>query len=301
MFRAILLALLPLCSIATQAQSKASCTFTLFPLTVNLRNVGPVQLSPAAINDFGTVVGTASPLNNGFIFFGFIRWSNGGFTVPLSKNINNSLVDRNDNGVSIGFRGPFGVPTGQQILVNGTTATPIVLNVKNYDFLVSGINNWGSIVGTYFVLNSTGYHGFKRWSNGRVITVDFPGAVATSLARINGDGAMVGTFYYPANQNGNGFIYHKGSFAKLDYPGSKWTTLVGISNASQIVGNTNVNGSVFSFLYQNGVFNVISVPHAFTTSVLDISPRLGLIIGEATFSTGTTPPTVSKGYIAKCH
>ena len=301
MFRAISWGLLPLlCSLPTHAQTKASCTFTLFPLTVDLRNIGSVQLSPAGINDFGTVVGTASLLSNGSTFFGFIRWSNGGFTVPLSTNVGSSLVDRNDNGISIGFMGPFAKATGQQIFVNGTTVTPIVLNVKNYDFLVSGINNWGSIVGTYFVLNSTAYHGFKRWSNGGVITVDYPGAVATSLARINGDGTAVGTFYYPGDQNGNGFIYHKGSFAKLDYPSSLWTALVGISDAGEIVGNTNVNGSVFSFLYQKGVFKVISVPNAFATSVLGISQGLGLIVGNASMPNGTTPP-VSKGFIAKCH
>ena len=126
-------------SVTVIAGSQASCKVTFFPLMLNVPNVGNVSLSPAAINDFGTVVGDAVLESGSSV--GFIRWSNGGIDFPLGKNVKSSLADRNDSGISVGFKGP------QQILLNGTTATPIVLNLKNFDFLASGINNRGSIVG----------------------------------------------------------------------------------------------------------------------------------------------------------
>jgi probable HAF family extracellular repeat protein len=271
------------------AGSQASCKFTFFPLMLNVPNVGNVSLSPVAINDFGTVVGDAVLESGSSV--GFIRWLNGGIDFPLGKNVASSLADRNDSGISVGFKG------SQQILLNGTTATPIVLNLKNFDFLASGINNRGSIVGTYFIFDSGRIleHGFERLSNGNVMTIDFPGSNGSSgLDRINDNGTIIGNFT-TIDENSHGFIYRKGSFAKLDYPSSTWTGLLGISNAGMIVGNTKVSGSVFPFLYQDGLFKVISPPHAFATTVLDISPRLGLIMGDTEFKTGT-----NKGFIAKC-
>jgi YVTN family beta-propeller protein len=271
------------------AGSQASCKVTFFPLMLNVPNVGNVSLSPAAINDFGTVVGDAVLENGSSV--GFIRWSNGGIDFPLGKNVKSSLTDRNDSGISIGFKGP------EQILLSGTTATPIVLNLKNIGFLASGINNSGSIVGTYFIFDSGRIleHGFKRSSNGSVMTIDFPGSNGSSgLDRINDNGTIIGNFN-TIDENSHGFIYRKGSFARLDYPSSTWTGLLGISNAGMIVGNTKVSGSVFPFLYQDGLFKVISPPRAFATIVLDISPRLGLIMGDAVFKTGP-----NKGFIAKC-
>src|SRR5205809_184553 len=36
-----------------------------------------------------------------------------------------------------------------QVLLNRTTITPILLKVINVGFFVNGVNKWGSIVGTY--------------------------------------------------------------------------------------------------------------------------------------------------------
>ena len=86
----------------------------------------------------------------------------------------------------------------------------------------------------------------------------------------------------------NGFIYHNGQWATLNYPNAVFTNLVGISNAGVIIGNADTDGG---FLYENGAFKIISAPNGSPTTVVGISPKLGLIVG-----TGT-----SGGFIAKCN
>jgi len=86
--RALLLGLVSLLwSVATLAQTQASCTFTFLPTTVSIPNFGTTTWSPAGVNDFGTVVGSASTPTADF---GIIRWAGGGVTT--------SLVAGNDNG-----------------------------------------------------------------------------------------------------------------------------------------------------------------------------------------------------------
>jgi hypothetical protein len=257
------------------AQTQASCKFTLFPLSVNVPNVGSVFVVPAGVNDYGTVVGAASLPSA--INVAFVRWANGGVTLPLGTN-ESSLVDRNDHGTSLGYIGP---ESGQTpILLNGTTVTDIQLAVPNV-FFVNSINNWGSVVGTYVGLDFA-KHGFKRWSNGGFITLDYPGALETHPQSINDSGPVVG-LYLTGGQQGNGFIYRSGQWATLNFPNSTSTSLIGISNAGMIVGSATVNGAATTFLYENGAFKVILVPVT-VPIVTGISPKLGIIVGES-FST----------------
>lgn len=286
LFRGLVLSAVLAMSSVARAQTQASCAFSLFPL--NLPNVGVVNLSPQGINDFGTVVGVADFQSGSQA--GFIRWANGGITFPMGKSSQSSLADRNDSGLSIGSRFP------EQILLKGTTVTPIVLNIMNVGFFVNGINKWDSIVGTY-IDPKINIHGFKRWSNGGAFSLDYPGASQTMPSRINDLGTIVGG-YDDASGQAHGFIYHKGQWATLDYPKTPQTFLFDISNASVIVGNGIDIGEVpTAFLYEKGVFKVISVPNsaAHSTIVTGISPKLGLIVGIVSFSTG------NKGYIAKCN
>jgi probable HAF family extracellular repeat protein len=157
-------------------------------------------------------------------------------------------------------------------------------------FVVAGINNWGSIVATY---QQTG---FKLWSNGDVVTLNYPGAYETAPSAINDSGMIVG-FYEVSGQLPGGFIYSNGQWATLNYPNSTNTLLVGISNAGRIIGWTaNANGFTTAFIYENGAFKIISVPNAIarSTRLLSITLRSGLILGTANFSTGI------KAFVATC-
>jgi hypothetical protein len=115
------------CGRAARAQTQASCTFVNFGLTVNIPNLGPGFITPAGINDYGTIVGTATPSNDQATpnSIGFVRWANGGFTFPLGTTDPSGLGDRNDLGISIGQVG------GNPVLLKGSTVSDITLNNFN--------------------------------------------------------------------------------------------------------------------------------------------------------------------------
>jgi hypothetical protein len=293
MLRTPLLILGPLLwSFVAQAQTQANCTFNFFiPTTpITLHNGAPVFLEPYGINDFGTVVGRTS---NGTPR-GLIRWANGSVTHVKGTSW---LMARNDHGSSVGFDSSFYF---KPVLVNGTTITPLVLDVNNGGVnTVKAINRWGTVVGRYNNPNLSGDHGFKRWKNGTTRTLDFPGALpgGTEPDGINDDGTVVG-YYFAPDYSVHGFIFHNDQWATLDYPNASDTVLVGITNAGKIIGNAFflATASRKSFLYQNGTFKVISIPNSDpgTRGLMSISPKQGLILGITNDSPG------SPAFIARC-
>jgi hypothetical protein len=274
-------------ALATQAQTQAACTFNFFSPTTpfKLPDGTPIFMQPIGINDFGTIVGYSSPGKAR----GLIRWANGGVTRVTGTS---QLFARNDHGTSVGFD-----LTGQGILVNRTTISPILLDVNNGGIKeVRGINRWGTIVGRYRLPNNAGGRGFKRWNTGTTHTLTFPGGAFTAPIGINDNGTVVG-----AAGADHGFIFHNGQWATLDYPGAQapgFTNLVGITNAGKIIGNafSATAVSITTFLYENGTFKVISVPNSVpgSASLRSISPKLGLILGVTDVATG------SPAFIAQC-
>jgi len=181
---------------------------------------------------------------------------------------------------------------------NGSAGeTLLVLNNATFNnvtqFTVSGINVWGSIVGS--VPGSSSTQGFKLWSNGGVLALNYPGATSTTPSGLNDSGTIVG-FYSTGGQQQNGFIYQNGQWATLNFPNAMSTVLVGISNSGMIIGNAQVNGSSTAFIYWQGAFKTISVPKAAAGSVklLSISARIRLMLGTAGLSGGTT------GFVTRC-
>src|SRR5215510_1085724 len=137
-----------LVSIATQAQTQATCTFKFFSTRTNLTasNGSPVFLQPLGIDDFSTVVGFGDRISAGEL--GLVRWANGGI-VHVSGT--KALVARNDQGTMLGAVRVNS--TWQGVLVNGPTSsptfTPLVLNIP-LDPLAqvfpTGINKSGTVI-----------------------------------------------------------------------------------------------------------------------------------------------------------
>ncbi len=263
---------------AVQAQTKASCTFNFFK---------PSGIS-RGVNDWGTTVGAVK-------FKAAIRYVGGGIVYYLPPGaLVSSFVGRNNKGVTIG---EYGDAAGNrhEFMLKGSTFTEIVIPkaVPN-NTTVFGINKWNSTVGWYMGSDPTTAHGFKRYSNGGFIKLDYPFTKipglgqATYPSAINDSGVVVGS--YDEDTEGpevHGFIYHNGQWATLDAPNALRTYLVGISNAGVIVAQTDYGAS---FLYSNGTFKLINVPNSDSTTVEEISPG-GLIVGH----------TLSQGFTAICH
>jgi len=142
-------------------------------------------------------------------------------------------------------------------MLSGSTFTSIAFpNSGPKGTVALGINKWNTVVGFY--PDSNGFnHGFKRYSNGNWIKLNYPGAQSTEPTGINDSGTIVGTF---EDTNGfHGFVYRGGQWSELEDPnlGQDATSLLGISNAGVIIGYVPW-GPGFTFYYKNGRFNLIT-------------------------------------------
>ena len=265
------------CFAQRNAPAQAACTFSFYQSR---------SFAAAGINDFGTLVGAAAVGKNSA---GAIRWASGAVSSVSGTSL---LLSRNDAGISIGLD----LSDGPIILKAGSiTRIGLLIGGTHYAmFAPAYINKWGTIVGTY--KDAAGVtHGFKRWSNGAGISLDYPGAKETDPVSINDNGTVVG-FYSPVSppSQPHGFIYHNGQWATLDFPNtSQYTALTGITNSGAVFGNTFdpfFESATTAFLYRSGRFDVIpSTQHGYV--VIDaISLIRELILGEAVDSGGLRYP-----------
>jgi hypothetical protein len=181
----------------SQAQMNATCTFSYFQLSGTVSN--PQGNHANGVNSYGTVVGQGETSSN--VEKGFIRYPSG--RVSYWSKLNFSA--RNDIGVSVGSYVPAGSSTAEGFMLSGSTLTTIKepQSASPYGTNAAGINKFNSIVGSY--MDSKGVvHGFKRFSNGSYVTLDYPGAQSTTASGINDSGTIVGSF---TNATGSqGFI-----------------------------------------------------------------------------------------------
>jgi hypothetical protein len=271
--------ILVLCSATlsySQQYSQASCTFNLFQ--------APGLIS--GVNDFRTTVGQST--SNAAV--GFIRYSGGGVSYFSPPNAaSTSFTGRSDRGVSVGFYTTQGatsdVPKG--FILQGSTFTSFAHPKAVRGTFLTGINKFNSTVGWY--LDSANIaHGFKRYSNGGLVSLNYPGGPRTQALGTNDHGTVVGSFVTLSGgqEFGHGFLYHGGTWAQVDYSTNPGTSLDAISNANVVVGHFQWLSTYITFLYANGVFKNISVPNSDSTQVTDISAN-GVISGNAAFSDGS--------------
>jgi hypothetical protein len=257
-------------SIVSQAQKQASCTFHLFRFPSGLSN---------GVTDKGTVVGQAvfksGPSK------GFIRYPDGTVAYFGAPNAAATyFTDRNVHAISIGdYSTKNNRFISKGFALDGKTFFPINEPKAVKGTSVAGINKWNTIVGWYFD-SSENSHGFNRSSDGSFVTLDYPEATSTGPSGINDSGMIVGTWANPRGNIGGGFMLYNGKWVSVEYPGkvSETTDLMGISNSGVMIGINTQDEPYTSFLYENGLFKVISVPNSLLTQVQGISPD-GLIVG----------------------
>src|SRR3954471_6601336 len=177
------------------AQTQASCQFNTFNRHLFM-NGGYRTLFPLGVNDNSTVVGDAQD-DLDFSVRGLTRLSGGGITYYQHNSTDTFFTDRTNDGVTIGVAGDKFAPgsmRGTPFTLKGSTFTPLTITVngKTYNkFAVSGRNSYGTIVG--ICPDASGYpHGFKRFSAGHTIAIEYPGAAETEATAINDNGTIVG-------------------------------------------------------------------------------------------------------------
>lgn len=194
---------------------------------------GPGNTSLKDINDSGKMVGG---YNDGFLWQDFILDKQGFSTFSFPGNTETSINGLNDAGVAAG--GYYDWPTnssngvlfdksptvfpnttifsdvndsGQMVgydpdfwisyLYDGSNLSQIVFDgaPSGLDIWALGINDSGHVVGSYenggFLYDS---------GNGRVTTINYPGAAYSGLSGINDLGYLVGSYTF--NERGYGFL-----------------------------------------------------------------------------------------------
>ncbi len=153
---------------------------------------------------------------------------------------------------------------------------------------VTGIDNFGDIVGYYYDGNSQA-HGFTYTGsftsiNGSAFTtLDDPfGVNGTFITGVNNIGDIVGT-YLDANFDLHGFIDKNGIFINLDSPAAlDGTNVTGINRADTVVGyftDTNNDDNTDGFTLQAPTTLVLSNGSALNSgSTLTIDPASVLVV-----------------------
>ena len=179
-----------------------------------------------------------------------------------------------------------------------TAGNIIPINVPGALMTTSyGINNAGSIVGSYF--DSTGDHGFL-YTGGQYTPIDPPGSMNTVAYGINDSGTVVGTYIDSITRQRQGFIYARGNYTTIVAPGNfvYGTLFLGINNSGSIVGevwdeqafNTEHIASS-GFIYTNGTFTLFNVPVLLSPGTYTFTEahginNAGIVVGD--YYDGTT-------------
>lgn len=113
----------------------------------------------------------------------------------------------------------------------------------------SGINNQGTIVGSYTDVNFK-VHGFIL-SNNQFTSVDFPTAVSTGLVAINNRGQILGTASVPSANAPQSFILENGKFTTLNFPGTPSNAITAFNDFDEFSG-TDESGPLQGFVISDG-------------------------------------------------
>jgi probable HAF family extracellular repeat protein len=113
----------------------------------------------------------------------------------------------------VGIHGTDGGPAYAILLQNGIATTLEVPGSRSTG--VSGINDSGQIVGSYF--DSSTDHSFL-FENGSYITLDVPGSSQTSPTGINAAGQIVGNYWDAAAGKRFGFLFDNGIYTNSKCP-----------------------------------------------------------------------------------
>jgi probable HAF family extracellular repeat protein len=158
---------------------------------------------------------------------------------------------------------------------------------------VSGMNDLGQVIGSYFVLTGNTETVYAYFYDGKELNdLSVPAAASTYPSAINDSSEVVGS-WLDAQGNEHGFSWTSaGGYLTFDVPGALGTEPTGINASGVIVGTfQNESGDSQGFLLSDGTFTTLSVPGAAGTYALSVNDN-GIVAG--TWSTKTGP---SRGFL----
>jgi hypothetical protein len=245
-------------------------------------------------------------LVDGYLF------SRGVFTdVSIPDSVYTELLRINDFGVSVGDYIDASDLTGSDphFFIRRPDGTihllPPVMPDAVFEWLWAGINNQGTIVGTFVETNGPLQGLFQGYvlQSGKYEVFNYPGAGMTALNGINDCGTIAGFWvdvqgvgpgltnnYY----NGHGFLRHKdGRLVAIDMPGARdsgtlgATFPLGLNNKGDVVGKyVGSDNNFHGFVLSKGVYTTLdAIGSEGLTQAYDINEE-GVIVGTFTGSDG---------------
>ncbi len=160
---------------------------------------------------------------------------------------------------------------------------------------ITGLNDRGQFTGAFFGANSIP-HAMRF--DGRSLAQFNPDNVfgdrrSFALAT-NNRGDVVGAFRDAANHS-HGFVFSKGVFTQIDFPGATLTQTFGINDQRVMIGIYRIAGpALHAFMLRDGVFTQIDVAGSVNTVPLSINDH-DEVVGE--WDDGTT--VFGHGYLQK--
>jgi probable HAF family extracellular repeat protein len=234
--------------VADQAFVMKAGTFTAIEPPPGSSPICFVQpcVRPNGINDAGQITGNAlaaSGFADGFLLSG------GSYsTVHYPSSLETFPLDVNDAGVIVGqYRANVATtPQAYHAFALNAGAFRIVDPPGSTGHAAAmGVNNAGSIVGTYLTAPNRA-HGFLL-DSGSYSRIDVPGATLTWATGINATGEIVGTFL-DGSSNWQGFLLDGVGITVIIVPGARQTFVTGINDAGRIVGYYESGGHNHGFV-----------------------------------------------------
>jgi hypothetical protein len=152
---------------------------------------------------------------------------------------------------------------------------------------INGINNRGTLVGTWFDSKGGGF-GFVEQPGGQPTTFNYPGTTGVTFSSgINDVGIAVGA-YTDSSGVSHGWVRSAGgSLTQLEDPsGAGGTFPVTINDAGVVVGYYfDASRATHGFVYDHGTFTTLDHPGALPT-FLDAVNNSGAIAGNYTDASG---------------
>ncbi|MGI8435709.1 MAG: hypothetical protein ACR2NX_02230 [Chthoniobacterales bacterium] len=147
-----------------------------------------------------------------------------------------------------------------------------------------GINDQGDITGSYDDTNGV-TRGFVRYSNGAFSEpiVEPNDAAGFTFPRDINNSVTLGGTYADANDFLHGFLLSGTTYIEVDFPGSDSTTIGGLNDAGDVVGDFTVPGAFFekAFAEIGGTATPLEIPRAKAGTGYGINNR-GEIVGNYT-------------------
>ena len=248
------------------------------------------EFAPTAINDSGTIIGTAygGALDRSVV--ALISPGLGSTTTFSAHNASGPIqlegykVNNNNDfvGDAYAFTGKFTQSPAESFIWAGGALH--LLNVApGVDNRAKGINDSQAVVGG---VEAVTYSTEPPFTLG--VTAQIPELTGGnySVADINDSGVIVGTEDANFAQGGKGFIDNHGVVTTFAFPGAAYTYANGISNNGAIVGTWyDQQNFPHGYIYDNGSFTDVELPNNIDAYFEGISDA-GQIVGEYVYNAG---------------